>query len=127
MSSPVVFISYSHDSDVHKSWVLKLATDLRANGVDAVLDQWDLSLGQDIAAFMQKGIADSNRVLLVCSEQYVRKADEGSGGVGYERLIVTVEVIQNIDTKKFIPVLRKNPSTLKVPRFLAPSLLYRLL
>lgn len=26
---PKVFISYSHDSDTHKNWVLKLATDLR--------------------------------------------------------------------------------------------------
>jgi hypothetical protein len=41
MAVPVrVFVSYSHDSDPHRAWVLKLATDLRANGVDATLDQW---------------------------------------------------------------------------------------
>ncbi len=26
--NPIIFISYSHDSDEHKEWVLKLATDL---------------------------------------------------------------------------------------------------
>ena len=56
MQTPQIFISYSHDSLDHKAWVLKLATDLRSNGVDASLDQWDLVPGQDVAVFMQKGI-----------------------------------------------------------------------
>jgi len=120
MDAPVVFISYSHDSESHKSWVLKLATDLRKNGIDAILDQWDLSLGQDMAMFMQKGVTESDRVLMVCSADYVRKADDGAGGVGYERLIVTTEVVQNIDTKKFIPVVRNNAAALKVPKCIGP-------
>ncbi len=45
--NPKVFISYSHDSDEHKKWVLNLATKLRRHGVDAILDQWDLRIGQD--------------------------------------------------------------------------------
>ena len=39
---PTVFISYSHDSKVHKQWVLELAQKLRQNGVDIIIDQWDL-------------------------------------------------------------------------------------
>jgi hypothetical protein len=85
--APKVFISYSHDSQPHKDWVRDLATVLRANGIDVVLDQWDLSPGQDIAAFMAGGIQTADRVLLICTEQYVSKAEAGSGGVGYERLI----------------------------------------
>ena len=42
MDNPTVFISYSHDNEDHKSWVLKLASDLRSHGVNAILDQWDL-------------------------------------------------------------------------------------
>lgn len=122
MKVPVVFISYSHDSKEHKTWVAKLATDLRSNGVDVVLDQWDLALGQDIALFMQKGVVLADRVIMICSEAYVRKADSGAGGVGYERLIITGEVVANIDTKKFIPVIRGNPSSTKVPRFMGPRL-----
>jgi len=50
---PTVFISYSHDSEEHKNWVLQLATRLRLNGVDIILDSWNLKLGSDIASFME--------------------------------------------------------------------------
>ena len=53
---PKVFISYSHDSESHKAWVLKLATDLRDHGVDAILDEWDLKLGEDIVKFMEDSV-----------------------------------------------------------------------
>jgi hypothetical protein len=121
-SGPRVFISYSHDSEQHRGWVLQLASDLRTNGIDALLDQWDLSAGEDVSMFMQHGISDSDRVLLVCSDQYVSKAEAGSGGVGFERLIVTAELVANIDTKKFIPLLRDNDSKKLVPKFLGPRL-----
>src|SRR5580704_11815600 len=122
VAAPTVFISYSHDSKEHKVWVARLATDLRGNGVDVTLDQWDLAPGQDMSLFMQRGVASSDRVLLVCSEAYVTKADGGAGGVGYERLIITGEVVDNIDTKKFIPIIYGNASARKVPRCLGPRL-----
>jgi hypothetical protein len=122
MPAPTVFISYSHDSPEHKAWVLKLATDLRAAGIDASIDQWDLAPGQDVAAFMHDGISKADRVILVCSETYVRKSEGGLGGVGYERLIVTAEVIEAIETKKFIPLVRSNPSASKTPKHLGPRL-----
>lgn len=122
MSAPVVFISYSHDSEQHLSWVLKLATDLRSNGVDASLDKWDISPGQDLAAYMTEGITSSDCVLLVCTDNFVKKATDGSGGVGYERLIVTGELVRNIDTKKFVPLVRDNDSDPKLPPFLGSRL-----
>ncbi len=72
---PTVFISYSHDDETHKAWVLQLATRLRSNGVNILLDRWNLSLGQDLAAFMERGLSKSNRVICICSELYVRKSD----------------------------------------------------
>lgn len=48
MTIPKVFISYSHDSQEHKKWVLEFATRLRNSGVDAILDQWELQPGDDI-------------------------------------------------------------------------------
>jgi TIR domain len=122
MNPPKIFVSYSHDSKEHKAWVVHLSTDLRSNGVDVILDQWDLALGQDVSKFVQTGVASSDRVIMICSEEYVNRADAGVGGVGYERLIITSEVVENIDTKKFIPVIRGNPSSLKVPKFIGPRL-----
>ncbi|MEQ1721212.1 MAG: toll/interleukin-1 receptor domain-containing protein [Nitrosomonas sp.] len=122
MSNPRVFISYSHDTPAHKNWVLKLATDLRAAGVDAFLDQWDLVPGQDVVAFMHDGIANSDRVILVCTETYVKKSEDGLGGVGYERLIVTAEVVAAIETKKFVPVVRSNSLDSKTPKHIGSRL-----
>ena len=122
MSAPKAFISYSHDSTAHKNWVLKLASDLRAKGVDVVLDQWDLVPGQDVSLFMQRGIAEADRVIMICSSDYVTKSEQGVGGVGYERLIVTAEVVNSIDTIKFIPILRGAGRPKKTPSFLGPRM-----
>ena len=116
---PKVFISYSHDSPEHKRWVSGLAARLRHNGIDAILDQWDLGPGDDITLFMESGLMDSDRVLVVCTDTYVSKANAGEGGVGYERMIVTAQLIQNLDTNKFIPIIREASGEEKTPIFLA--------
>jgi hypothetical protein len=118
MGNPTAFISYSYDTSEHKDWVMRLASDLRGMGVDVTLDRWDLRAGQDVGTFMQSGITQSDRVVLVCSHDYVKKSDEGIGGVGYEKLIVSAEVVQAIDTTKFIPVIRNQASEVVLPKFL---------
>lgn len=115
MSNPTVFISYSHDNEQHKAWVLKLATDLRSHGVNAILDQWDLRIGADLRFFMENGLSAANLVLCVCSENYVRKVNSGSGGSGYEGMIMTQSLLQNAKTEFVISVVRNNSSPNKVP------------
>lgn len=120
--APSVFVSYSHDSEDHKAWVLQLATRLRHNGVDTILDLWDLDLGQDVAAFMERGLSKSNRVLCICSENYVRKANVREGGVGYEKRIMTAEIMADLDKDWVIPVIRDNTGNDLVPIFLGGCL-----
>ncbi len=115
---PKVFISYSHDSPDHRRWVSELAAKLRRNGVDAILDQWDLGLGDDITLFIEHGIRNSDRVLVICTDQYVRKANAAEGGVGYERMIVTAQLVRDLGTDKFIPVIRQASGQEKTPTFL---------
>ena len=115
---PKVFISYSHDSPEHKRWVSELATQLRHNGIDAILDQWDLRPGGDLTKFMEAGIRDADRVLVICTDSYVRKANENEGGVGFERLIVTAQLVQDLGTDKFIPIIRQTSGGEKAPTFL---------
>lgn len=114
---PKVFISYSHDSDEHKNWVLQLATRLRSNGVDVLLDIWNLRLGQDLASFMEKGLSKSQRIICVCSENYVKKANDGIGGSGYEKQIMTAELIKDQNTEWIIPLIVNNPNERKLPIF----------
>ena len=114
---PKAFVSYSHDSPEHKRWVLQFATRLRQAGVDAILDQWELELGADIPLFMDT-LAESDRVLMICTERYVRKADQGEGGVGYERMIMTAKMMKSIKSAKVIPIIRQ-ASTKDLPIFVA--------
>lgn len=116
MENPNVFISYSHDNEEHKAWVLKLATDLRTHGVNAILDQWDLRLGGDLRFFMEQGLSQSNLVLCICSESYVQKANGGHGGSGYEAMIMTSSLLQNQNLDYIIPIIRNNSSAIKAPR-----------
>jgi len=44
--APRIFLSYSHDSDEHRERVLALADRLRADGIDAHLDQYELAPAQ---------------------------------------------------------------------------------
>ena len=112
---PKVFISYSHDSAEHRRWVSELGAKLRHNGIDAILDQWDLGPGDDVTQFMERGIIDSDRVLVICTDSYVSKANAGEGGVGYERMIVTTQLVQDLGTDKFIPVIRQASGQEKMP------------
>jgi hypothetical protein len=116
-TTPKVFISYSHDSAAHKDWVRRLAERLQINGVDIVLDQWDIQPGDDVTAFVEKGLRECDRVLIVCTSKYIHKANTLKGGVGYERMIITGEVAKDLNTKKFIPIVRGD-SKQRVPEFL---------
>lgn len=121
--SPTVFISYSHDSEEHKLWVLALARKLHTSGIKVVLDQWNLRLGSDLATFMEQGLSESTRVICVCSEKYVQKANFGEGGVRYEKQIMTSKILKNIDSNWVIPIIKNNIfSAEKLPIFLGGRL-----
>lgn len=117
-TEPTVFISYSHDSEEHKNWVLQLATRLRSNGVNVILDRWNLKLGSDLASFMERGLSKSQRIVSICSDVYVRKANEGKGGSGYEKQIMTAEFVNDQNTNWVIPLIKNNPNDRKTPTFL---------
>ncbi len=121
MKIPKVFVSYSHDSQAHKKWVLDLATRLRNSGVDAVIDQWELKPGDDLPHLMEQNLATSDYVLMVCTSKYVQKANGGLGGVGYEKMIITSDLMKGIDSNKVIPLILQD-GTRDVPTFLKTKL-----
>lgn len=123
MTAKRVFISYSHDSEEHKSWVKELAEFFVEKGVDAYLDQWDLEYGDDLASFMETGITEADRVILVCTDGYIERANNGAGGVGYEKTIATAQMMSGPESRrKFIPVIRNVKGDQKVPVFLGATL-----
>ena len=115
---PKIFISSSHDSAEHRRWVAELASALVEHGIDLTLDQWDLRLGEDVAKFMERSILRADRVLMICTASYVAKAHPGSGGAGYEAMIVTGQMLSDLGTTTFIPVVRQAGNAIQ-PRFLS--------
>lgn len=119
MKVPKVFVSYSHEEPEHDYWVLELAASLRRNGVDTTLDQWDLRPGQDTAHFMESQIRDSDFVVLICTPIYATKSNIPRGGVGFEKNIISAEMLQSHDLRpKFIPVLRSGDFQAALPTYL---------
>ena len=121
---PRVFISYSQDSDDHKQRVLELTQALRADGIDAVIDQFDDNPAQGWPRWMLDEIAAAQFVLLVVSEGYKKKAEgqvpRGAGrGVKWESHL-TIQEIYDADAhnEKFIPVLLEGVTDEAIPQAL---------
>ena len=101
---PKIFISYSWSSD---QFVMPLAQRLVNNGVDVVLDKWNLKEGQDKYAFMEQCVNDPDitKVLIICDKAYADKANSRTGGVGDETTIISSEVYDKMQQEKFIPIV----------------------
>lgn len=126
MRPPKVFISYSWDSPEHKQWVAQLGGYLRQHGIDVILDQWHVRYGDDLAAFMNRSVREADRVLVICTEAYLEKAIRRAGGVGYELMMVSGELMRDVGTAKFIPVVVQSLEPSKLPPDLATRLFFDL-
>jgi len=105
--TPKVFISYSWSSPGHQSLVKRWAEQLVSEGVDVVLDIYDLKEGHDKFAFMERMVTDDSvtHVLIVCDKAYSHKADTRKAGVGTESQIISKEVYEKVKQSKFIPIV----------------------
>ena len=79
-----VLISYAHDDQGHEERVRGLWVFLRACGIDARLDLAAAADRVDWAAWMTREVRDADRVLVVASPAYKRRA-EGDAGPGEGR------------------------------------------
>lgn len=107
IEKPKVFISYAWGTEQYQEKVLAFATQLMGDGVDVVLDKWDLTEGNDTYAFMEKCATDPSitNVLMLLDPVYANKADSHSGGVGTETQIISAKVYQEVTQDKFIPIV----------------------
>lgn len=113
-----VFISYSWDSDFHKKRVKEFVEYLRKHQIKVIFDG-DARLGEPLPDFMEKGVRDSDYVLMCLTPIYKKKADgrlnKESGGVVYENTIITGEIYRRNNQYKFIPVLFEGTWELSTP------------
>lgn len=118
MKTPTTFISYAWESDELKEWVKNLAIQLRQNSIDAKLDQWEIVPGDQMPHFMEKSVRENDYVLIICTPKYKSKSENRIGGVGYEGDIMTAEVLQNSNHRKFIPILKSGTKETAIPSWL---------
>ena len=86
---PTVFISYSHDNAEHTEWILSLSKDLLENGVDVILDQYELSAGKEMTFFMERAVL-ADKILIILTPEYNSKATNRKGGVGFELSLIHI-------------------------------------
>lgn len=109
IQNPKVFISYAWGNKDFQDQVMAFASQLISDGINVILDKWDLSEGNDTYAFMEKCVTDTSitNVLLLLDPIYAKKANEHSGGVGAETQIISAKVYKEVTQDKFIPVVVK--------------------
>lgn len=103
MENKKAFISYSWDSASHQEWVLYIVNQLRKKGIDAEADVFETQLKSvSLPQMMVDKVRDSNFVVIVLSEEYAKKADQSSGGVGFESRLMLPLLMENPDKLIFI-------------------------
>lgn len=115
---PKVFISYAWGTQEYQNRVLSLARDLQTDGIEVLLDKWNLKEGHDTYAYMEQSVNDPNvtNVLLLLDPVYAKKADDRSGGVGTETQIISPEIYNKVTQEKFLPVVMERSAEGNVPK-----------
>src|SRR5215831_4411327 len=108
--APRVFISYSHDSAEYCNRVLEFATRLRADGLNAQLDQFENSPPRGWPLWCARQIIDSNYVLMICTapyrDRFLGLEAFGKGrGVKWEAKVIQNILYYNEVNSGFIPVI----------------------
>lgn len=107
MLKPKVFISYSWTDQKHQELVKHWTDRLVADGIEVILDIYDLKEGDDKNVFMESMVTDPSvtHVLVICDSKYAEKANARKAGVGTESQIISGEVYKKVKQSKFIPIV----------------------
>jgi hypothetical protein len=106
-----VMISYSQESESHSARIRRLADQLRADGIDAIIDQYEPHPSEGWPMWMERQIATSDFVIVVCTETYWKRAEgketAGRGlGVAWEADLIREALYDEAHRNdRFIPTL----------------------
>jgi len=111
MPSPRVLISYAQGDAAHSQWIADLAARLRADGLDAIIDQYDPRPAKPWVDWVNDEFRRADWILLACTPAY-RLFYEGKGdpdvgrGVRWEANLIQNELSANkLVNRRFVPIL----------------------
>ncbi len=109
--SPRVLISYAQGDAAHSQWIAELAARLRADGLDAIIDQYDPRPAKPWVDWVNDEFRRADWILLACTPAYRRfyegKGDPDAGrGVRWEANLIQNELSANkLMNRRFVPIL----------------------
>lgn len=109
------FICYKREDEDHNRWVEKFATDLRLGGIDALLDRWEVKLGESFSDYMTRSINTADAVLFVMTASSIQAVEECAphgGAVKFEFQMATARKIAG-EKFRLIGILRQGERTAK--------------
>lgn len=127
-----VFISYAHESNLLSDMVLNFSNNLRREGIDSEIDQYEESPPEGWPKWMMRQIQNSDFVLVVCSKLFYERANDFSGtstgsGVKWETNLILQQLYNlNTNNTKFIPVYFEESDNISIPLPLQPYTYYHL-
>jgi hypothetical protein len=90
MSTPKIFISYSHSD---QEWARQLAEALAKSGLDVWFDEFNIKPGQPLAEALEKGLRESDAVILLINSENVNRPNllfEIGAAVGMNKPMIPV-------------------------------------
>ena len=120
-SIPRVFISYSHDSDEHRTFILACSNRLRTDGLDCYIDQYVNGFPPEgWQRWMEDQIEQADFVLLACTSVYLQRYrgrdDNGGRGVNFEGVVISQHLYDAYyRNTKFVPVIPETGDYEHVP------------
>jgi hypothetical protein len=111
MDTPIVFISYSHDSTEHRERVLALSERLRQDGIETILDRYvNGTPEQGWPRWSLDQLDAATHVLVICTEGYYRRfrgqTAPGEGkATDWQGALITQELYDSRSRNvRFVPV-----------------------
>lgn len=92
--SITVFVSYAWENDEQNTRVMSFVNFLREKGYDARMDRSESQkeTAVNFKKLMHEGVYKSDKIIVILSETYKKKADNLEGGVGEEVKIIQEEI-----------------------------------
>lgn len=103
-----VFISYKWEDTAHNKWVEKFASDLRASGLNVILDKWSVRYGDSLTDYMTSMIGKADVVIFIMTQKSIKAVESSTsgGGVKFEMQLAMSRKIAG-ERMRLIPIYRE--------------------